>query len=256
MKVRQIRNATLVIEYGGKRFLIDPWLAEKGAYPGFGGTLNSHLRNPTADLVVPMDEIVNVDAVILTHDHPDHWDEVAANVIPKDKPFFVQHFADRESIRRAGFTDVRVLTGNPEFEGVKLIKTPGQHGTDEGVQAAYDLLLEVSGVVFKHSDEKTLYIAGDTIWNQYVEANLKEYKPDVIILNAGDAQVPQYGNIIMNKEDLLSVCTAAPEAVVIASHMESVNHAMLTRTELRGFLQENGMSSRVIIPEDGEICSL
>jgi L-ascorbate metabolism protein UlaG (beta-lactamase superfamily) len=25
MKIRQIRNATLVIDYAGKRFLTDPW---------------------------------------------------------------------------------------------------------------------------------------------------------------------------------------------------------------------------------------
>jgi L-ascorbate metabolism protein UlaG (beta-lactamase superfamily) len=31
MKFRQIRNATLNIEYAGEKFLIDPWLAEKEA---------------------------------------------------------------------------------------------------------------------------------------------------------------------------------------------------------------------------------
>ena len=67
MKFKQIRNATLNIEYGRKKFLIDPWLAEKGAIPGFSGTINDHVRNPTADLPVPISEIVNVDAVILTH---------------------------------------------------------------------------------------------------------------------------------------------------------------------------------------------
>ena len=36
---------------------------------------------------------------------------------------------------------------------------------DTAVQAAYDLLQEVCGVVFTHPDEKTLYLAGDTIWN-------------------------------------------------------------------------------------------
>ena len=160
MNIRQIRNATLVIEYGGKKFLIDPWLAAKGAYPGFEGTPNSHLRIPTVDLVVPMSEILDVDAVILTHVHLDHWDEVAAKVIPKDKPFFVQHFGDRDQIKAAGFTDVRMLSGNPEFEGVKLIRTPGQHGSDQCVQAIYDLIGEVCGVVFRHPNEQTLYLAG------------------------------------------------------------------------------------------------
>lgn len=35
MYIQQIRNATLVVEYTGKTFLIDPMLAEKGTYPPF-----------------------------------------------------------------------------------------------------------------------------------------------------------------------------------------------------------------------------
>ena len=33
MNIHHIRNATIVVEYAGKKFLIDPMLAEKGAYP-------------------------------------------------------------------------------------------------------------------------------------------------------------------------------------------------------------------------------
>lgn len=33
MNITQIRNATQLITYAGKRFLIDPMLAPKGAYP-------------------------------------------------------------------------------------------------------------------------------------------------------------------------------------------------------------------------------
>ncbi len=36
MNIKQIRNATVVAQYAGKKFLIDPILAEKGAYPPFG----------------------------------------------------------------------------------------------------------------------------------------------------------------------------------------------------------------------------
>ena len=53
MNIKQIRNATLLIEYAGTRFLVDPMLAPKGAYPGFAGTANSHLRNPLVDLIKP-----------------------------------------------------------------------------------------------------------------------------------------------------------------------------------------------------------
>lgn len=253
MKIRQIRNATIIVEFGGSRFLIDPWLAPKATYAGFDGTLNAHIRNPVVDLPIPVADLVDVDAVIVTHTHPDHWDDFARDAIPKDLPFFVQHFMDKEIICAAGFTNVRVLTGNPEFRGVKLIKTPGQHGSDECLQAAYDLLRDVCGVVFRHETERTLYLAGDTVWNQYVRGVLLTLQPDVIILNCGDAQVPGFGSIIMNKDDVAAVCKASPASRVIASHMEAVNHAMLTRTELRRFLEEAGLGEQVSIPRDGEI---
>lgn len=83
MEFTQIRNATVKISYAGKKILIDPWLAEKGAVPGFGGTINEHIRNPTAELPIPVKQIVDVDAVILTHDHPDHWDDTAGTPSPK-----------------------------------------------------------------------------------------------------------------------------------------------------------------------------
>jgi L-ascorbate metabolism protein UlaG (beta-lactamase superfamily) len=77
MKITQVRNATLLIDYAGTRFLVDPMLAPKGSYPAFEGTANSHLRNPLVELPLPMAQLLDVDAVIVTHDHLDHWDETA-----------------------------------------------------------------------------------------------------------------------------------------------------------------------------------
>jgi L-ascorbate metabolism protein UlaG (beta-lactamase superfamily) len=252
MQFTQIRNATLKIDYAGKKFLIDPWLAEKGAVPGFGGTINDHIRNPTAELPMPVSEIVDVDAVILTHDHPDHWDEAARQAIRKDIPFFVQHEKDAQTVRSAGFSDIRILNENTNFAGITLIKTSGQHGSPKVLENMKALLGEVSGVVFRHPDEKTLYIAGDTVWCQLVGDNLKKYHPDVVVLNSCDAQVIGNESIIMGKQDIYEVYKAAPEATVIASHMEAVNHATLTRKELCEFLSEKAMAQRVLVPEDGE----
>ena len=35
MNIEHIRNATAVIEYGGKRILIDPMLSDKGSFDPF-----------------------------------------------------------------------------------------------------------------------------------------------------------------------------------------------------------------------------
>ena len=154
------------------------------------------------------------------------------------------------------FSDVRVLTGNPEFKGVKLRKILGQHGSDAALQAAYEGLQEVCGIVFSHPDEKTLYLAGDAIWNDYVAPNLATYRPEVIILNAGDAQVPGLGNIIMNADEVLQVCEAPPSATIIATHFEAVNHAVAKRDDLRRHVAQYNLTDRVLIPEDGESCVL
>ena len=33
MNITHVRNATLIVEYADKKFLIDPMLGEKGSYP-------------------------------------------------------------------------------------------------------------------------------------------------------------------------------------------------------------------------------
>ncbi|MBJ6800955.1 MBL fold metallo-hydrolase [Geomonas propionica] len=256
MRFMQLRNATSIIEYAGNRFLIDPVLADKGAYPPFAGTVNSHLRNPLVDLPVPVETLCEVDAIIVTHTHLDHWDEAAAKLLPKHLPIFAQHDKDAAGFRAAGFQQVTVLTEESHFGGITLTKTPGQHGSDETMVKLGDRLGEVCGVVLRHPDEKTLYLAGDTIWNQQVAETLQKYAPEVIVVNCGDAQIIGCGSIIMGKRDVMEVCQTMPDATVIASHMEAMNHAMLSRKELRDFLNENGMMRRVLVPEDGEPCEL
>ena len=251
MNIQQIRNATLLLEYAGTRFLIDPMLADQGVYPGLAGTPNSHLANPTVALPVPVQELLQADAIIVTHTHLDHWDAAAQAQLPKQLPIFTQHEQDRALIAAQGFTDVRLLKG-AEFQGITLTQTPGQHGTDAALQAMGEFLGQVCGVVFQHPDEKTLYIAGDTVWNQYVADTLQQFQPDIVVLNAGDAQILGLGSIIMGAQDVYQVSQAVPQATLIASHMESVNLLTLTRQALRAFSAEHGLTHRLLVPEDGE----
>jgi L-ascorbate metabolism protein UlaG (beta-lactamase superfamily) len=256
MRITQVRNATLLVDYAGTSFLIDPMLGAKGCHPAFAGTPNNHLANPLVELPLPIGEIVDVDAVIVTHTHLDHWDAAARDALPKAIPLFAQDEKDAAAIRAAGFTDVRILGAATGFGGITLTRTPGQHGSDEAMRAIGARLGSVCGVVFRHPAEKTLYLAGDTVWNRHVEDSLGRHAPEVVVLNCGDAQIIGLGSIIMGWQDVLAVLRAAPGATIVASHMEAVNHGMLSRQALRAFLAETGMTCRVLVPEDGETLRL
>lgn len=257
-QIQHIRSATFKLMYAGTTFLVDPLLAKKGAYPGFEGTLRSEIYNPTVDLPLPVEEVIaDVDAVVVTHVHLDHWDNVAQEVLPKDTTLFVQHEVDAAIIRSQGFTNVRILNEQGlEFSGINLSKTAGQHGSD--VLFAVPKLAEglgvVMGVVFSAPNHKTVYVAGDTIWCEGVDEAIDKHDPDVIVLNTGKAIISGFEEhpIIMGKEDTLRATLAAPEALIVAVHMDSINHCSLTRSELRDYVREKGIEDRVLIPSDGE----
>ncbi|CBG87184.1 MBL fold metallo-hydrolase [Citrobacter rodentium] len=254
MNITQIRNATQLITYGGKTFLIDPLLAPKGAYPGFPGTARAEIRNPTVELPCDIDSLLQADALIVTHLHADHWDDVAAKVVPKDKPIYVQNARDAQTLRGQGFTALTVLAENTVFGEVTLRKTGGQHGSDRlyAIPKMAERLGEACGVIFTHPQEKTLYLAGDTIWRAEVEASLTRYQPDVVVLNAGFAHVIGFGPIIMGAEDVLKTHFILPEAQIVATHMEAINHCLLTRAALREYARDNQIAEYVHVPEDGE----
>ena len=249
MNIQQIRNATLVINYAGKKFLVDPFLGEKSAYPPFPNSARQDQNNPLDSLPVPINEIINdIDAVIVTHLHLDHWDDAAKEALPKDIKLFAQNEEDAKEVRNAGFQNVAVLQEDTIFEDIQLTKTKGEHGRG----AMVNLMGQVSGVVFKHQDEKTLYVAGDTVWFEGVQETINAYKPEVLVVNAGDNQFLEGGSIVMGKEDVYEVHQAAPDATIIAVHMESANHWGLSKEDLKSFVVEKGFSSQVFVPADGE----
>ena len=255
--IQQIRNATLKINYAGITFLIDPLLAAKGSYPGFKGTARSQLRNPLVELPLSISDILSgVDAIIVTHTHLDHWDNAAQKYIPKHLPVFGQNHQDVELIRSQGFTNVQILDKNSLFRNICLSPIVGQHGT-ESMYANTELakrLDQTIGVIFQAENSKTLYIAGDTIWCDAVTQAIQDYQADIIILNTGYAQINNFaGSIIMGKDDVKRACQLTTSATVVATHMEAVNHALLTRAELRAFTEQEKINERVFIPEDGEM---
>jgi L-ascorbate metabolism protein UlaG (beta-lactamase superfamily) len=248
MEIQQIRNATMKITYSGRKFLTDPLLSPKHSYDPFAG--NS--PNPTTDLPCPIEEVVyGIEAILVSHVHIDHFDRAARELLPKEIPLFCQP-SDLESLTRKGFQSVRSVELSYTWEGVTVTRTNGQHGTGTWGEK----MGNVSGFVFQAENEPTLFWVGDSIWCEPVEQAMKDFQPDVIITHSGGAKFPDSDPIIMDEEQTIALCQAAPNAVVVAVHLEALDHCPVTRADLRSMAEKAGITSQqLVIPADGEIFS-
>ncbi len=256
MKITQVRNATIIVEYNETKFLIDPWLGPKDYMEGFESALNSQIRQPRVELPFEIEKTVDVDAVILTHFHPDHFDEYAVNALNKDIKFFVQSQKDLEIIKSYGFKNLEVMTQQGiDYKNIKLYKTDCQHGKREIIKPLCESIgmpYDAMGVVFKSNNEKTLYVAGDTIWCDEVSEAIDKFEPEIIVVNACAATVINGERLIMNIDDVRQVIKKAPKSTIIASHMDTVSHLTVTRKDLEEF-REKEFVKNLLIPDDGEV---
>ncbi|MCG8326813.1 MAG: MBL fold metallo-hydrolase [Chitinophagales bacterium] len=242
--IQLVRNATLKIQYAGKVLLVDPMLSSRHSFMSFvepGKDLN-----PTVGLPMSVEEVIEgVDAVLLTHLHPDHFDQKAMEVLAKDLPFYVQP-SDKEMVEKADFTNVEAIESMANYDPIKILRTDGKHGPDKLLPT----LGIVSGFVLQAENWPTIYIIGDCLWDETIERQIEKYNPDIIITNSGGAIFMGQDRILMNEEETLKVARKAPQAQLIATHIEALDHCQVTREALAKAAAEANLP--ILIPDDGE----
>jgi L-ascorbate metabolism protein UlaG (beta-lactamase superfamily) len=234
VRLTLVRHATLLVELGGRRILVEPMLDPPGVRPPVEDTPNPR-PNPLVPLPLPPEEVVaGLDAVIVTHLHRDHFDDTGARLVPRDVPVFCQP-EDEERLRELGL-DARPVGADLAWDGLRIARTGGRHGSDEATIAA---LAPVSGFVV---DE--LYLAGDTVWCPEVEEAIERHRPRVAVVNGSGARFLEGGPLVMTAAQVREVVERVPTVVVV--HLEAVNHCLETRAEVRAAVPE------ALVPEDGE----
>ena len=246
MKLQLIRNATLLLEYNQIRLLIDPMLGAKHQFRSFAGIS----ENPTVDMPLDAQEVlVNIDGVLVSHLHPDHFDEDAKRLIPK-RTILLAHPEIMDDLEQMGFENVHAVDEQIHWHDIEISPTPAEHGYGAWAKR----MGPVSGFVFRKDGEPTVFWAGDTVLFPALEKALVETQPDIVITHSGGAQFggPE-GLILMDAEQTISVARLVPNAKVVAVHMEALDHCTVSRKALREAAEEAGVSERIIIPADGEI---
>lgn len=246
MEITLIRSSTLIIAFGNMRVLFDPYLAPKGTGRSYAG---QHV-SPLTELPISVAEILDgLDAVLVSHLHSDHFDDAARDKLPKSIQILC-HSRDAKQIEEWGFTNVLGFDQPITWRGISLTPTDGLHGPPE----VLDDLGEVAGFVLKHPGEPTLYLAGDTIFCDPVTKTLQEHTPDVIVVHAAGAAWCGHSPIVMDELQVAALLSVSSRATVMATHLDTVDHATVTRLSLKASL--HGLppddSARLRIPHDGE----
>jgi L-ascorbate metabolism protein UlaG (beta-lactamase superfamily) len=188
-----VGNATTLLRLGDFTLLTDPNFLHAGevAYLGYG--LWSRRRTQPA---MDIDELPDLDAVVLSHLHGDHFDRVAKARLPRALTIATTPSAASRLARSWRFRDTIGLStwSTVEFrkgdQTVRVTAVPAQHGP----AGVYRLLPETMGSVIDWEvagqRRLRLYQTGDTLYRWWLR-EIPERLPgiDVMLIHLGGTKV-------------------------------------------------------------------
>lgn len=254
VEIQLIRNATVKLSINNHTLLIDPVLADAGDNAPI--PFSDGRRNPLIELPISKENVIdNVDAVLITHFHPDHFDSTAANILPKDILIICQPY-DVEAIQKLGFSKVNPLDSLIEWNEVTIQRYEASHFKGATNVPAFGH----SSSYFIKNESISVFLTGDAILDYKLSASLMVVNPKVIIANTGECQFTQnnpilepHKNMTLSKEEIKDISHLLPGSKIIAVHLEAINHCQLTRKELKKYITKEKLDKQVYIPFENEI---
>ncbi len=237
LQIHHLRNATVVIETEKDVILVDPMLGEKGTLPTFTFFRFKAQKNPIVSLPNNYQAILGkVTHCLITHAHPDHIDTAAEQFLIKNNISVTCSIKDEKLFKKKGLDVVQTIDywKKNDFLGGTIEGIPAKHG--------YGFISKpmgnVMGFYIELPNQKSIYLSSDTIYTSSVDKVLKEYKPDISVIACGSAQLDIFQPLLMKMEDILKFVKNT-DGIVIANHLEAVNHCPTTRTGLQKELEKN-----------------
>ena len=181
LRVTWLGHSTTLLEIGGSRLLIDPVWAERASFVSFAGP-RRFFPSP-----LPLEELPDVDAVLLSHDHFDHLDESLVRALAARGLRWLTPLGVGNWLRRWGVpaTDVTELDwwDTTNVGGLTLTATPARHFSGRG-PGTTDRTLWCGWAIV--DAEHRVYYAGDTaMQNEFAEIGQRLGPFDLTMIEVG-----------------------------------------------------------------------
>jgi len=254
MKITQIRNATLIIEIQGSYILLDPMLAKQSTLPKLR-YYKSDQRNPLVELPGTFYELENqIEYALITHcqkGHFDHLDRAGIRWLLKNKitTFCTSH--DYSYLKKRGVRTNVLKEKCSSFMGGTIEQIPAKHTS--GWLTPF--MEHGTGYFIKLTGEPSIYLMGDTILTDEIRTFVRENQPDYIVAPTGKAQFDIGAPLLLNEKEILELALLS-SGIIIANHMEALDHCRINRKALASLLSKHGLMNHYIIPDDGETLEL
>jgi L-ascorbate metabolism protein UlaG (beta-lactamase superfamily) len=200
--VVHIGHSTHVIRVGEKRILTDPWFLD----PAFGAL--RHASGPAC----PIEDLAVCDAIVLSHEHPDHADMKALDRFPRKNEVVV--LAPTRELERKlaalGFRQASHFAAWQSFalDAVTLYGVPGLHDVPE------------IGFVIADGNA-SVYFAGDTALYPELPLVAERYQPRFAILPVDGLRLRGMAHGTMGARDAALAARILGVSGVMPSHAES-----------------------------------
>jgi L-ascorbate metabolism protein UlaG (beta-lactamase superfamily) len=242
-----LRHATSILTVDNKVILIDPMFSEKGVLPPVILSPNKQ-KNPLTNLPISVEELIkNIDYLLITHLHFDHFDKKAIEILPKNIPVICSKY-DFKKLTGLGFSSVHFIENDSDIDGINISCFPAVHG--KGLLKP--LMGEGSSYLLIHKGFK-IFLTGDCLWTELLKNRIVAIKPDVIIANAGAARFKIGKPITMSINDILEMAKLLNESKIVVVHLDALNHC----SQNRDFCKEQSLNhDNIYFPNDGERVNL
>lgn len=253
-----IGTATTILRLGRFTLLTDPNFLHRGqrAYLGYG-LFSKRLTEPA----MGVQELPDLDAVVLSHLHADHFDGIARRQLSRDLPVMTTPAAAAK-LRRWGFSGARgmrpweVRRFERGAETLTITACPGQHGP----RGVHRLLPPVMGSVIelRHGRAVRLrvYVTGDTLCRPYLrEVSARVGAVDAMVLHLGGTRAMGVLVTMDGTQGADLVEMIAPRLAIPIHHDDYT----VFRSPLSDFTSEmerRGLAARLRTVGAGEVVSL